>query len=168
MSIDCSDGEPVEVYNENIKRAKKDWECDACRQRIERGHLYHETKMFFDDVWEVTRRCARCEALFRFLVPCVRELSSEERCAEALDCGHEWKDNFEGEPPVAVQALAFLTPAEAQVLIRRPPPTTLDVLFGPEETDEHRIARLLAMLFGDRIPVPTDKFIAVEREDREY
>ncbi len=67
-----------------------------------------------------------------------------EVCAERLDCGHDWDDNFDGEPPVEVQALAFLTPSEAQVLLSKPwPARNWDEFHHPCEKPEHRIARLL-------------------------
>jgi hypothetical protein len=171
MSVDCSDGEPVDDYESVTRRAKTETSCTACGQPIERGQLYHHTSYSFDGDDFEHRRCARCEAMFRFLQPCVNELSGDETVDPDLDCGHVWSDNFEGEPPLAVQALAFLTPAEAQVLIasKRFSNQYVDLmrLQGPIEPEEHRIARLLRRILGERFPLPTGKFCAIEREDRE-
>lgn len=172
MSVDCSDGEPVDNYKDGVRRAKKDTPCTACNQTIERGHLFHRTTYSYEDEKYEHNRCARCEAMFRFLQPCVRGLSGDETVDPDLNCGHKWEDNFEGEPPLAVQALAFLTPAEAQVLIstkrfkRRYAGS--EYFHGPEETEEHRIARLLGKILDRPIPLPTEPFVAVEREDRDY
>jgi hypothetical protein len=120
--------------------------------------------------------CARCDAMFRFLQPCVRGLGDgDEHCDPALDCGHVWSDNFEGEPPLVVQALAFLTPAEAQVLLEKRARFRRRVsgdfgsadVSGPVESEDGRIARLLRRTLGDRLPASTESVVPVEREGRE-
>lgn len=171
MSTDYGDGEPVDSYLLCIRRAKRDTTCTACDQPILRTELYKEESYSFDGEDYEHRRCARCDAMYEFLGPCVDRLSGDEGVALDLDCGHVWSDNFEGEPPLEVQMLAFLTPAEAQVLLssRRFKNVYVDnmLLQGPCEPENHRIARLLRKIVGDRMPLPTEAFVAVEREDRD-
>lgn len=176
MSIDGGDGEPVDRYDESVRRAAKAHKCDACRETIKRGDLYHRTAMLFEGQWDITNRCARCEAMYRFLQPCVRKLGDgDEICDPELQCGHVWSDNFEGEPPLVVQALAFLTPAEAQVLLSKRARFERRVsgswgsanVAGPIESEDARIARLLRTILGDRFPSPAEGFVPVEREGRE-
>ena len=141
MSVDTDsfDG-PCDVWDEDVRRARKDRHCSACRETIHRGDLYHSTRQLYDGSWTTISRCARCETMYRFLGSVQ---PSGEVCAERLDCGHEWAENFSGDPPIEVQALAFLTPAEAQLLLSKPW-TVLDWwTHGPREAPERKIARLL-------------------------
>lgn len=119
MSVDAGE-EYVDVWDETVRRARKEHRCDACRETIRRGDLYHRTATLYDGAWDSTNRCARCEAMFRFLSPLVKGLGDDQVCDLALNCGHKWQDNFPGEPPLIVQALAFLTQSEAQILLTAP------------------------------------------------
>ncbi len=139
MSVDTDsfDG-PCDVWDEDVRRARKERRCSACHETIKRGDLYHSTRSLYDGSWTTIARCARCEAMYRFLGSVQ---GTGDVCDERLDCGHEWQDNFDGEPPLVVQALAFLTPAEAQLLLSKP--WHDDVVTGPIEAPERKIARLL-------------------------
>jgi hypothetical protein len=143
MSVDTDsfDG-PSAVWDEDVRRSRKDRCCSACHETIKRGDLYHSTRSLFDGSWTTIARCARCEAMYRFLGSVQ---GAGDVCDERLDCGHEWEDNFFGEPPLVVQALAFLTPSEAQLLLSKP--WALQgrehVATGPIEAPERMIARLL-------------------------
>lgn len=140
MSTDCGE-EPVDIYESAVRRSRKDRKCHACRELIRRGDRYHTTRMLFEGQWQHTNRCARCEALVRVLSPL---MDDEQVCDPTLDCGHRWEENFGEPPPLAVQALAFLTPGEAQVLLERWP---AELPFfdsqGPLEAPERTIERLL-------------------------
>lgn len=151
MSTYAGDGEPVDRFCEEVRRAKKARRCGACREAIDAGDLYHRSAFLYAGEWEVINRCARCEAMFRFLAPLVRARDSEDVCDSRLNCGHTWQDNFEGEPPVAIQALAFLTKEEAQALLEKRerferfvhgPWGTAEVS-GPVEAEDARVLRLL-------------------------
>ncbi len=171
MSTYAGDGEPVVRYDEEVRRAKKARVCSSCRELIGAGDLYHRTAALFDGSWEVVNRCARCEAMYRFLKPLVRARDREDVCDPRLQCGHTWGDNFEGEPPIAVQALAFLMPHEAQALLAKRDafsrfalgPWGSAEVSGPVEQEDARIARLLRSILGDRVPVQAEPFVAVPR-----
>jgi hypothetical protein len=114
MSVDCTDGEPFDVYpNNRIQRARVEHKCGACREPIRRGDMYSYTFAVFDGSPEAIKRCARCELLYRALVPIQPE---DTACDPELNCGHTWEENFGDPPPEHVARLAFVTPDEAQTL----------------------------------------------------
>jgi hypothetical protein len=144
VSTDCGD-EPCDIYETAVRRSRKDRKCDACRETIRRGDRYDTTRILFEGQWQATNRCARCEAMYRVLSPLMSR-DDDQVCDPELNCGHTWEDNFGEQPPVVVQALAFLTPSEAQVLLERWPAPLHHrdyLVHGPLEAPERTIARLL-------------------------
>lgn len=139
MSTDAGE-EPVDIYESAVRRSRRDRKCHACKETIRRGDRYHTDRVLFEGRWEATDRCARCETMFRILDPL---MGSYEVCAPELNCGHTWEQNFGEPPPVEIQALAFLTPSEAQVLLERWPEPLGTWFLGPREPPERTIARLL-------------------------
>lgn len=115
MSVDCFDSEPVDVHQSGMRRARKEHRCHACRELIRRGDLYHYTFLVFEGETEQTKRCARCELMWRALS--AKMTSGDEWCHEALDCGHSYRERFGEDPPEEIARLAFVTPAEAQALL---------------------------------------------------
>jgi hypothetical protein len=115
MSVDCGE-EPFDVYRDGIRRARVAHKCSACGETIRRGDQYHYTFTVFEGSAETIKRCARCELMYRVLVPIQ---SDDMACDPELKCGHTWEDNFREPPPPEVAALAFLTPDEAQGLLLR-------------------------------------------------
>jgi hypothetical protein len=144
MSVDCGDGEPIDVDTERRVRARKEHRCRACKETIERGHLYVRHTLIYGGEVEETIRCLRCDAIYQQLVVIHREANEkarQERHASrrpgyydrkltdeqhrllnhesdwpdlALNCGHEFKERWGREPPPELARLAFLTPAEIQ------------------------------------------------------
>ena len=115
MSVDCTDGEPYDVYpTEHLRRARVAHKCDACGEAIRRGDRYSYTFSVFEGEPDTVKRCARCEMMYRALVPIQPE---DTACDPELKCGHTWEDNFDGPPPDDVARLAFVTPDEAQALL---------------------------------------------------
>ena len=143
MSMDGGDEYP-DVWDESVRRARKEHTCGACKEPIKRGHLYSRTACLYEGSWDFWNRCARCEAIYRFLKPLVRDLGEEDGfeceqyCDPALNCGHTFQDNFKRDAPLAVQALAFLKPEEAQLLLSAPKVNG--------ESEEERIERVLASI----------------------
>jgi hypothetical protein len=144
VSVDCGDGEPVDVDSERRVRARKEHRCSACKETIERGHLYVRHTLIYGGTVDETIRCLRCDAIYQELVVIHREqnerarharvelhrargderrLSDEQRALLyhepewpdlALNCGHEFKERWGREPPPELARLAFMTPAEIQ------------------------------------------------------
>jgi hypothetical protein len=145
MSVDCGDGdEPVVVNNERRMRARKEHRCHACKETIERGHLYARHTLIYGGEVDETIRCLRCDTIYREL--CVIHRAANERAMQerrasrepgyysqaltyeqtrwlnyesdwpaiALDCGHDFQERWQRDPPPELARLAFLTPAEIQ------------------------------------------------------
>jgi|1185.fasta_scaffold09525_1 hypothetical protein len=153
MSVYAGDGEPVARWDSSVRRSKIVRSCCACCQPIAIGALYHRTAYLYDGDWEVIERCARCEAMYRILRPLVHKMFlGDEVCDDRLNCGHTWRDNFGEEPPVEVQALAFLSPEEAQVLLEKPLgfewARKTAGLQGPVESEDAITRRLLARVLA--------------------
>lgn len=122
MSVDCFDAEPADVWDETTKRARKQHECSACHEPIERGHLYVLHKILFDGDWETVRRCLRCDVMYHALSRKLHDETDGEEAADIrLNCGHEYKKRWGEEPPPELAMLAFLTPTEAQELLKDKP-----------------------------------------------
>lgn len=121
MSVDCDGGERPEVWNEKANRARIAHKCSACSETIRPGDLYHYTFYIFDGVSNTTRRCARCETLYRALVKLhAKEQPEVEDVTEPgvhpeLECGHTFEQVFKREPPPQLARLAFMTPDEMQL-----------------------------------------------------
>lgn len=116
MSVDLDDCDGwCPVWEEEVRRARKEHRCDACGEIIRRGDRYGSTRSLYDGSWQTTCRCARCETMFSFLQSV---MPSGEACHRSLDCGHEWSEiHRDVEPPEWVQALPFLTKEEAQEVL---------------------------------------------------
>lgn len=131
MSVDCGDGgEPVVVDNQRQMRARKEHQCRACNETIERGHLYVRHTLIYGGTVDETIRCLRCDAIYEQLCKIHRASNEANRerarangnygdydtdwPALALDCGHEFTERWGKEPPPELARLAFLTPAEVQ------------------------------------------------------
>lgn len=113
MSVDCGDEYP-DVYSNGLRRARKEHECDACAETIRRGDRYHYTFCVFEGSANTTKRCARCELMYRALLPLIDD---ESTCDPELNCGHTFENNFGEAPPPELARLAFVTPDEAQALL---------------------------------------------------
>jgi hypothetical protein len=118
VSVDCGDGERVDVDQERRQRARKEYKCNACKETIERGHLYVRHTLIYAREVDVTIRCLRCDAIYQHLVEIHREhnrLTDDPEWPDlALNCGHEFKERWGNEPPLELARLAFMTPAEVQ------------------------------------------------------
>lgn len=144
MSVDCGDGEPIDVDNERRMRARKEHRCHACKETIERGHIYARHTLIYGGEVDETVRCLRCDTIYRELVVIHRAANEAARAERmrsrepgyydkkltdeqhrllyyesdwpdvALNCGHEFKERWGREPPPELARLAFLTAAELQ------------------------------------------------------
>ncbi len=93
MSVDCDDsGEPIVVDTQRRVRARKEHHCDACRETVERGHLYVRHVVIWGGQVETTVRCLRCDAIYQALVVIHRtenEKSIEARRKLYFECRHD-------------------------------------------------------------------------------
>jgi len=106
-----------EVESSTTQRARKEHRCCACRETIRVGDLYRRTFVVYEREPETFKHCLRCTAMFDAIIRAQRgaDLDYWERgVAWRLDCGHDWQEMFDDDPPPEVARLAFLTPDEAQ------------------------------------------------------
>ncbi|HMA26007.1 MAG TPA: hypothetical protein VKO62_00110 [Solirubrobacterales bacterium] len=114
----------IEGYNEfeslSHHRARKPHKCCACGEPIRVGHRYERIAFKWEGEFESLLRCLRCSAMASACQERLRrEDAYDEGVAYRLDCGHEWSDRFEEEPPPEVARLAFMTADEAQAEFAR-------------------------------------------------
>lgn len=130
MSVDCGDGgETIVVDTQRRVRARKEHQCNACEETIERGHLYARHTLIYGGQVDETIRCLRCDIIYQELVVIHRANNEENRRRAredhfgdydsdwpdvALNCGHEFKERWGREPPPELARLAFCTAAELQ------------------------------------------------------
>ena len=118
MSVDGGDGEYPDVNQERRIRARKEHTCDACKETIERGHLYVKHTLIYEGTVDWVTRCLRCDAIYQQLCEIHREGRRKGEHEDfpdwTLDCGHEFKERWGREPPPELARLAFMTPAELQ------------------------------------------------------
>src|SRR5690349_424705 len=117
MSVYADDDAPS-VYTERYRKARKEHRCDACGGTIKSGDVYSYTASLFDGSWDSATRCGRCETIYLHLLEKMRG-NYDEYPHWHLDCGHEYKERWDEEPPPEIAALAFLTDEEAGKLLTR-------------------------------------------------
>ena len=101
--------ETYSVYEEPQFRARKEHQCDACRETIRPGDVYTRCFVLFDGKKETHKRCERCQAIHDHL----KELGEGETWpAERLDCGESYEGHWGCEPPEEIAALAFWLPGD--------------------------------------------------------
>lgn len=110
----------IEGYNEfetaTWPKARKQHDCCACELPIRVGDIYERIAFKWEGQVECLKRCLRCSAIASALHEKQRHSDSfdHEGIAYALDCGHEWEENFGEPPPPEIARLAFMLPDEIQ------------------------------------------------------
>lgn len=106
-------GEEYPVYDERFPRARKPHKCDACGEPIAPGHRYARIGIVSNHSAETLVRCLRCQTIHEHL----RGLGDADDRSwpdERLDCGEEYREHWQRDPPADIAALAFVTPDEMQ------------------------------------------------------
>jgi hypothetical protein len=109
------DGPAVDVYDTTTRKARKPHKCHACGETVRPGDTYTRVFVVWDGSTDVTKRCARCQAIYVHLAARIRRESYDgeyEQCADALNCGHEYKERWGEPPPEVIAALAFWLPGD--------------------------------------------------------
>lgn len=111
-------GEPDYVYTSMTgmyRKARKDHTCYACADTIKKGYHYHyEFCTGGDDGPEYYKHCMRCWEMLSAIIKAL----PDGAIRWDLNCGLAWEDEI-GELPPEVARLAFMTPDEAQQLVKR-------------------------------------------------
>lgn len=103
--------EHYKVYTEIPRKARKAHECCACDTPIRPGDHYTEIHLVYEGA-ETLRRCARCQAIHEYLRELSRESDSDEWPADRLDCGREFEERWDRQPPPWLAELAFWVPGD--------------------------------------------------------
>ena len=102
------DGEYAEVYDTVDRKARKSHKCCACGETIAPGNQYTNVFYVFEGDPYTYKRCQRCQAIFKHLSSRIREDGDvDEFCDDALNCGHEYAERWNEDPPPEIAALAF-------------------------------------------------------------
>ncbi len=107
------DAELCPVWRETTRCARKQHRCLGCRELIEPGHSYNETRSIFDGRWSTWKHCARCWALLQAISTETRKRSGSYVVSidPQFACGETWIENF-GPPPQNIEKLAFMLQGE--------------------------------------------------------
>lgn len=54
------DGDTAEVFEQDNRKARKDYKCCECDRQIAKGSLYQFCKMLFEGEWSTYRTCLPC------------------------------------------------------------------------------------------------------------
>jgi hypothetical protein len=109
--------EAYTVYNETVRKARKEHTCSACRLPILPGHYYASVFLLYDGDAETIKRCGSCQTTHLHL----RKLGDPHGMwpNEKLNCGKSYEGEWDEEPPEEIAALPFLN-AENRGLLLAP------------------------------------------------
>jgi hypothetical protein len=103
--------ESYDVYDETVRRARKEHRCGACDEHIVPGATYWHIATVFDGTARTYKRCERCQAIHVHLRELCRATGSDMWPDERLACGLRYEDEWGALPP-EIEALAFALPNE--------------------------------------------------------
>ena len=103
--------ETYEVYDETEVRARKEHECDACKEAIPPRVRYFRICAIYDGSVTVYKRCSRCQAIHLHLRKLCRAGRDQRWPDERLACGLTYEDEW-GELPDEIANLAFALPSD--------------------------------------------------------
>lgn len=69
----CDDGERPDVYDAEVRKARKSYACYECTTGIKPGERYERVATLYEGRWETTRTCCRCLDLRQYVeahAPC--------------------------------------------------------------------------------------------------
>ncbi len=112
---DVADGR-WDVFDCRRVKARKQHECEACDDGIQRGHVYFKTFALIDGGVSTWKHCARCHVLYEKLCE-LHNQSDPIYVDERLNCGTSWREAFGEDPPDEIAALAFILTDDAQKLV---------------------------------------------------
>lgn len=112
MSVDQYECDPCDFWVEKKPRARKDHWCGACSETIPRGDRYVRVNFKQDGEISSLIRCLRCERIYRHLQEKGRPVGMVP--CWLLDCGLDYLEEWEEEPPPEIAALAFVTGHDLQ------------------------------------------------------
>lgn len=64
---DLGDDRP-DIYQSEIRTARKEWQCDECGRKIKPGEPYHKASMLYERHWSDWRICRHCRVAAAWLI----------------------------------------------------------------------------------------------------
>lgn len=124
MSESCD--EYCTVHRHEIRKARKQHKCCACRAVIRPGDYYACVFSLFEGDVDTTKRCGSCERTWQHLKKLCDEhnkLNNDTKYPrEDLSCGlsyeEEWEENGWGDLPDEIAALPLLSADERGALLK--------------------------------------------------
>jgi hypothetical protein len=95
MSCSC-DGEPAEIWEETERKARKEWKCYECGEKIEKGETYTQIKSLICGYWSNHRVCEYCMHDWGVLV-------KAGHCMELGGLTEAWAELWETPAPVRIK-----------------------------------------------------------------
>jgi hypothetical protein len=109
------EGEYCPVTRSETRTARKEHVCDGCHETIRPGDAYHYQALLFEGSWQTTKRCWRCQVIYKHLSARIaKEGDEDEFCDGRLNCGHDYRERWKEDPPPEIAALAFALPGEVK------------------------------------------------------
>lgn len=107
-----------DVYDERERKARVEHRCDACGETIRVGDKYMRVACIVESEVSTVVRCLRCQTIHKHLREKCWEMAREHGDQmwprERLDCGLEYREEWDRDPPEDIAALAFALPDEMQ------------------------------------------------------
>ena len=110
--------EYYKVYREEIRKARKQHTCDACKRAILPGHMYCSLYTVDDEGTQSIKRCGACQKTHEHLRALCRQSNRNMWPDEKLGCGQRYTEEW-GDIPDDIAALAFLSDDEAGKLLEK-------------------------------------------------
>ena len=110
----CVD-ECYDVYQETVRRARKEHVCDACARTISPGHRYITVSVVYDGTARRYKRCGACQRTHEHLRTLCRDRDMWPD--EELACGLAYEEEWECAPPDEIAALPLLSDEEVGKLL---------------------------------------------------
>ena len=87
MSCVC-DGEPADIWDEKVRKARKVWTCDECLEEIQKGEEYTSISYLADGYWTSIQLCEYCKHDWA-------QLEKLGHCMEVGTLKEAWKEQWE-------------------------------------------------------------------------
>lgn len=56
-------GEPIDMYEGKLVKARKSHKCDECEDEIKKGQQYHRADFIVDGYWHHYKTCKQCHQM---------------------------------------------------------------------------------------------------------
>jgi hypothetical protein len=104
------------VHEVDIRKARKEHVCSACKLAIKPGDYYAAVFIVFDGSTQTYKRCGACHTTHEHLRKLCEPIGMWPK--EDLSCGLDYAEEWGDEPPDEIAALPLLSADERGSLLR--------------------------------------------------